>query len=212
MSFEFVQGGPPNPASSSTAGPALWADTTNNALYFNSKQGGSWTRLTPELISSSLIIGTPTATAVAIAPAIVIPAGLFNAKGKTWQVYGSGQYVIGAGGGTPTMSIALLVGAVTIGTLVSAATTQGATNNLNFTFTVTTQTTGTAGTDYVSGDLSIVIGGTSTTAAATDYIISGVAASTAWDHTLAGNVTVVPTFAGTGNTFQATQLYVDVLN
>lgn len=211
MAFEFSQGGPPT-AKSLTSGPSLWSDTTNNALYFNSKPGGPWIRVTPSTLSSSLIIGTPTATAVAVAPAIVMPAGLVNAVSKTWIVYGSGQYVIGGGGGTPTMSIALLMGAVTIGTLVSTATTQGATNNLNFEFRVTTQTTGTSGTDYVSGDLDIVLGATSTTVAASKFIISGVAASTAWDHTLVSNLTVVPTFAGTGNTFQATQLYVQFLN
>lgn len=211
-SFEFVQGGPPNPASSPTYGPSFWADTKNNALYFNASQGAAWQRIVPGLLSQSLIVGTPTATAVAVAPAIVMPAGLVNTKGKSWMVYGSGQYVIGGGGGTPTMSLALLMGAVTIGTLLSAATTQGATNNMNFQFVVTTQTTGTAGTDYVSGALDIVLGTTSTVVAATKYIISGVAASTAWDHTLASNVTLVPTFAGTGNTFQLTQAYLELLN
>lgn len=211
MSFEFATGGPPT-ATSQTNGPALWADQTNNVLYFNAVNGGAWTRMGPSLLTSALIQSTPTATAVAIFPNIVMPAGLVNVKSKSWQVYFSGQYVIGAGGGTPTMSVALKMGAVTIATIVSTATTQGATNNLNCLFTVSTQTTGASGTDYVSGYMQIVLGGTSTTAAATPFIISGVAASTAWDHTAASNITIVPTFAGTGNTFQATQGYLQFLN
>lgn len=208
--FELISGGPLT--TQSTYGPALGIDNKNNVLYFSPAQGGPWVRVAPAVVASALIIGTPTATAVAVAPAISLPAGSVNRQKSTWVVYGSGQYVIGGGGGTPTMSLALLVGAVTIGTVVSTATTQGATNNMNFRFVVTTQTIGASGTDFVSGELDIVLGVTSTTVAASKFIISGVAASTAWDHTAAGAVTLVPTFAGTGNTFQLTQAYLQIIN
>jgi hypothetical protein len=211
MSFGTIKGFPLVPAGPNTGyGPQLGLDNTNSAVYLSAKPGAGWVRLGPSAFNTQLIASAATATGASMFTAFSMPAGMLNVVGKTWTIYGSGQYVIATS--TPTMSIALIMGSTTIGTLVSAATTNGATNNLNFSFTVTTQTAGTTGTDYVSGDLSIVLGATSTTAAATDYIISGVAASTGWDHTAAANVTVVPTFAGASNTFQLTQLYLAFLN
>jgi hypothetical protein len=86
----------------------------------------------------------------------LLAAGVLNAANRTAVIEGWGIYS-SAGGTTPTISIALVLGGVTLCTITSSAINTAANVNLplQFTFQFTVVTTGAAATIECHGTLSI---------------------------------------------------------
>lgn len=139
-------------------------------------------------------IGTQTAlTAITTAQNLVsqtFSAGLLNTVGRSVRVRGSLVYNT-TSTNVATITLALKLGAVTLCTMTTAATNTAASTNLpiQFDFTLTVVTTGTAATINSHGRIAANIG---TTAAPVTviYLDTNVAPSSAIDLTIAETLTV----------------------
>ena len=130
-------------------------------------------------------------TTAATAGSFSLPAGLMNSVGKTFRVKGYGTYTT-SGGQTPQITVSLLIGASTVASSESAATTASATTMpFSFEFTVTTATVGTTGTDEAHCTLTLTLGTTAAVAAAV-YPDTNTSAQPGggYDHTVANAVAI----------------------
>ena len=106
-----------------------------------------------------------------------IVAGSLNAVGAAFRLRAFGIYS-GDASNTPTLTITPLFGAVSLGTIVSAAITDSAANNpFEIELTGVVVTTGATGTMMVTGSFAPVLGGT-TVAGATKYLTQNTVATT----------------------------------
>jgi hypothetical protein len=126
-----------------------------------------------------------------------IAAGLLNKVGRTFLVTLYGTYNF-AGGSTPTITIALKLGSVTLATITTAAINTAASTNLQFqaTFQCTVVSTGTGATLEVHGQLAINISANTPGAALAAYADQNTAVSSGVDLTISENL--VATIASSG--------------
>jgi hypothetical protein len=118
-------------------------------------------------------------------------AGELNVAGRTLQISGKGIYS-SAGGSTPTISIALTLGGVTLATLTSSAINTAANTNLqfNFTFNVSVVSVGTSGTLVTTGVLNINLSANTPGAALTQFADQNTGVSSAVNLTTAETLAV----------------------
>lgn len=128
---------------------------------------------------------------------LAIGAGLLNKVGRTFLVTLFGTYNF-AGGSTPTITLALKLGSVTLATITTAAINTAASTALQFqaTFQCTVVSTGTGATLEVHGSVSINISANTPGAALTTYGDQNTAVSSGVDLTISENL--VATIASSG--------------
>lgn len=133
----------------------------------------------------------------------IFGAGALNVVGRTFMVSGWGVYS-SAGGSTPTISIALTLGGVTLCTITSSAINTAANTNLpfQFSFQVTVVSTGAAATLETHGLLTINLSANTPAAAVTAFADTNTAVSAAVNLTTAA--TLAATIAASGNISSAT--------
>jgi len=163
-------------------------------------RGAAFNQVT--LVQSALLaLGVQTAlTNISTAQNLLsfsLPGGSLNKLGRTFQVNIWGIYSF-AGGSTPTISIALKIGSVTICTLTSTAINTAASTNLQFqaSFQVTVSAIGATATVEAHGTLSINLSANTPGAAMSQFVDGNTAASSAIDLTTAQNL--VATIASSG--------------
>lgn len=177
MGADSVVQGPPV-ATQLFGTEGLVLDAANNVLYtFGASR-------TPAALTSALLtLGPQTAlTAITTAQTLLskaFGAGALNVVGRTVTVTGNLIYST-TSTNVATISIALILGGVTLLTITTAATNTAASTNLpiNFSFTATVTATGVSGTLIATGVVNADIG----TAAAADtatYLGTNTAVSSA---------------------------------
>jgi hypothetical protein len=158
--------------------------------------------LTLALAQSTLLaLGAQTAlTTITTAQTLftfAVPAGLFNKVGRTFRVTIVGIYT-SAGGSTPTITIALKLGSVTLCTITTSAIDTAANTNLQWRadFLCTVVTIGTGATIEAHGSISFNLSANTAGAALSTFGDQNVAPSSAVDLTIAENL--VATIAASG--------------
>jgi hypothetical protein len=190
----------------------FWNDVTQkNILTQLNGQAGS-------LVQAINVNNTPvTATnpsSAADLMTLALPAGYTSITGKTLYVWGSGSYTT-AGGQTPTFTLVLKIGTLSLLTLVTAATTASVTKTWNIEGFITTVTAGAAGTYEAHGLLGIELGGGAAgSVAATGINDAIVAVSSTLDLTAAQTLKLTGLFSSSnaGNNIVQRQMVVQVLN
>lgn len=162
------------------------------------------------------ILGAPgTSTVINTATAlngstVTLQAGLINIAGKTLEGEAYGTYSNTTS--TPTVAFAILIGATTEATCTSGAVNNGVTTfPFHLTFTIVVATNGATGTDEAHCALDIVLGA-SAAGAASKYLDNNTAASAAYDHTAAANLTITGLSAGSSNAALVRTLRLDIKN
>jgi len=151
--------------------------------------------------STLLALGAQTAlTTITTAQTLFtfpVPAGLFNKVGRTFRVTIVGIYS-SAGGSTPTITIALKLGSVTLCTITTSAIDTAANTNLQWRadFLCTVVTIGTTATIEAHGSISFNLSANTAGAALSTFGDQNVAPSSAVDLTIAENL--VATIAASG--------------
>jgi len=151
-----VQGPPTSKQLFGTEGIIL--DAQNNALYTFGKS-----RVATAVQSAIAALGIQTAlTAITAAQTLMsqaFGAGALNIVGRTIRVSGTLIYSTTASNDA-TITIALKLGTVTLATITTTATSASALTGqtLQFSFTLSTASTGTAGTIVTVGAVDITIG------------------------------------------------------
>ena len=155
--FELITDGPVNATgvASQAAPNGLILDQTNNVVSSVGKSAQSQALRT----AIAVIPAQPVLDAITVAQALFTQelAGYFlNQRGRTLEVSGFGVFTTPAG--TPTVTIALSLGGVALCSITTAATAgAGANIPFQFEFTLSTASTGAAGTIESHGTLSIGI-------------------------------------------------------
>ena len=120
----------------------------------------------------------------------VVPAGSANTLGKVIDLFCTGFYTT-ASAQTPTITIAVKMGSVTIATWTTGATTASATNMpFNFDLSIITSAIGSSGTVIAHGVANVTLGA-SAGGAETSYNDTNSASSSAIDLTAAETIQVV---------------------
>jgi len=151
--------------------------------------------------STLLALGAQTAlTTITTAQTLFtfpVPAGLFNKVGRTFRVTIVGIYS-SAGGSTPTITIALKLGSVTLCTITTSAIDTAANTNLQWRadFLCTVVTIGATATIEAHGSISFNLSANTAGAALSTFGDQNVAPSSAVDLTIAENL--VATIAASG--------------
>lgn len=191
----------------------VWNDATQkNILTQINGQAGS-------LVQGILVNNTPvTATNPSTAAnlqSIALPAGYLNVAGKTLYIWASGAYTT-AGGQTPTLNIAINIGALTnVLTWTSTATTAAVTKTWNFEAFISTVTAGTSGTFEAHGLLNVELGaGAAGSVAESSFNDAIVAVSGTLDLTAANTFQIQTTLStsNAGNNVVGRQAIIQVLN
>ena len=112
--------------------------------------------------------------------------------------------------GTPTVAIAVKIGATTVATCTSQAITNAVTAPVHFTFTVKTAAIGASGTDeaHCAMDIPLAAAGN----AVARVLDNNTAVSSTYDHTAANAIVLVGTSAGASNTLTLRDYRVIVAN
>jgi hypothetical protein len=132
-----------------------------------------------------------------------IAAGLLNLVGRTLLVTGFGVYS-SAGGSTPTITIALTLGGVTLCTITSTAINTAANTNLQFQFQfqATVVSVGASATLECHGDVAINLSANTPGSALSEFADQNTAVSSAVNLTAAA--TLAATIAASGTVSSAT--------
>jgi len=211
--FSKISKGPANAAGTSTSPQSLQMDRQNTIVEAVGDAGTA-----VALQSSFLIYGPQTAlTSITTAQNLFsqsLNAGVLNKLNRILQITGSLVYT-SPGTTTPTISIAVVLGSVTLCTITTAAISSTASTNLpiQFFFTLQVTTTGTSGALEVHGNVSANITANTPAAAVAAYLDTNTAASSTLDLTAAQTlkVTIASSGAGiTGATLR--QALVEVIN
>ena len=124
-----------------------------------------------------------------------VPAKMMNRAGRLMRVRGYGVYTTQAGQ-TPTVTIKVKLGAVTVASWVSAATTASQTNKpFNFDCDIVCASTGATGTVEAHGKTVIQIGSGTNGADSAVHSDTNTAASSAIDLTASNSLQITATFS-----------------
>lgn len=178
--------GPSGTSGGNMNSPGLSLDTQNNIL---ASVGDSRTEKIVQSMLAYLTAQTALTTVTTAQNLInqTLNAGVLNRTGRTICITGFGIYTT-PGTTTPVFTIALLLGAVSLCSISSAALSSTASTNMpfQFSFTATVVSTGTGATLEVHGYLTINISANTPAAAAAAYCDTNTAVSSAVDLTGAG--------------------------
>lgn len=162
MGVDTVTSGPPT-SKQLFGTEGLILDATNGVLYFFGKS-----RVAAAVQAAIAALGIQTAlTAITTAQILMseaFGAGALNIVGRTIRVSGTLIYATTAGNDA-TITIAIKLGTVTLATITTTATDASAITNqpLQFSFTLSVASTGSAGTIVTVGAVNITIGSTTST-------------------------------------------------
>lgn len=179
MAFSQITSGPSGASGSNNNAPGLTFDQQNGIVAaVGSAHTESVMHMTLALFQAQTAL-----TAITTAQALFIAAlnaWLLQRVGRTIRVTGFLIYTT-AGTTTPTITIALVLGAVTLATITTAATSATASANLpiQFEFVFTVASTGTAGTIEAHGTVAANISANTPAAAAAQYSDTNTAVSSA---------------------------------
>jgi parallel beta-helix repeat protein len=188
----------------------------NNLVYGNKTNGYDF--VSGVTTNNTLVTNTTQVTATNPSVAtdlmtISLPADTLNTTAKGIRIYAEGVYTTNAGQ-TPTFTISLKLGSVTLVPIASAATTASATNMpWSAEFYAVTVTTGASGTMEAHGKFTMTLGTTATAAAAV-YSDTNTAVSSAIDLTAANTLAVRCAFssADAGNSIKQRLMTIDTFN
>jgi hypothetical protein len=157
MSFDLITTGPVSPtgAAPQAAPNGLILDQQNNVVSSVGKSGvGQALQNALTVLQAQTALATITTAQVLLTKAL--NAYFLNQAGRTLLVTGYGVFTTPAG--TPTMTFAITLGGVTLCSITTAATAGSGTNiPFQFQFTLSTATTGAAGTIESHGSLTVGI-------------------------------------------------------
>ena len=200
--------GPPAPGTTDTDKGALIADVQTPAVEMVDSQGN-----THGMESTLLLLQAQTAlTTITTAQTLFTLALLAGALNKTNRALRiSGTIVFTVGTGTPTSTIVLKLGTVTLATITTAALQAVTNGQLTFEFLVSVATSGSSGTLEVHGSVKTQLGASGTPAIA-EYLDVNTAVSSAVNLTAALNL--VATLAASTTMSGATlrQALVELVN
>lgn len=137
-----------------------------------------------------------------------IPAGAMNIAGKTLE--GEAWLTNINTTGTPTVAIAVKIGAITVATCTSQAITNAVTAPVHLTFTVKTAAVGASGTDEAHCALDIPLAAAGNAVAR--VLDANTAVSSTYDHSAANAIVLVGTSAGASNTLTLRDYRIDLKN
>lgn len=183
MSFDQITKGPSNTSGGNLNSPGLTLDSQNNLV---AAVGDTRTERLFQAILAAITAQTAL-TNVTTAQNLInqtINKGLLNRAGRTVCITGFGIYT-SPGTTTPTITIALVLGAVTVCSITSAAISATASTNMpfQFLFEFTVVSTGATATVEAHGYFTINISANTPAAAAADYCDTNAAVSSAIDLT-----------------------------
>lgn len=217
--FEKVFGGQcafeqvPSPGKFQLREGSFWNDATQKNLL-NQLNGQAGSLISSIAVNTSPVTATNPSTAANLM-SLALPAGYTSVAGKTLYVWGAGAYTT-AGGQTPTLNIAINIGALSnVVTWTSTATTASVTKTWNFEAFITTVTAGSSGTYEAHGILDVELGGGAAGSVATSAFNDAITAvSGTLDMTAANTLQVQTTLSSSNasNSVVQRQLYIQVIN
>jgi hypothetical protein len=202
--FAQISQGPLNPTGLNTNPQALILDRQNNIV---SSVGDSGMEEALEKLLSVAIEKTAltTITTAQTLFSKAMPANALNKKNRTLRVSGYLNYT-SPGTTTPTITIALVLGAVTLCSITTAAISATASTSMPiwFQFDISVSATGSSGTFEAHGQLTANISANTPAAGTANYLDTNTAASSAVDLTAAQ--TLKTTIASSGAGISGAQL------
>jgi hypothetical protein len=168
--------------------------------------GAIYTSITPVTVSANV------STAQNLM-SFSVPAGSMNKLLKSLRIFGRGLYTT-AGAQTPTLTVAITIGGVSVLSFVSTATTASQTNlPWEFEAWITTSLVGSSGTVEAHGQMQIKLG-SGASGASTDFLDTNTAASSAINLTNANTlqVTITSSTASASNSFTQRQMIAELMN
>jgi hypothetical protein len=189
----------------------MWKDAKQQSFQYvvGGQQVGGIYQVSSNITPVTATNPNPTGNLMSVA----LPAGYLNAVGKTLYVWAAGLYTTAAAQ-TPTVTISVTIGGVTMISCVSQATTASQTNfPWNFEGFITMAAGGTTANAEAHGILDILLGGTST-APVSAYNDTSTAVSSNFDSTVAQTLQVVAAMSSSnaGNNVVQRQIQLAVLN
>lgn len=179
MPFDQITSGPSGPTNGNNNSPGLTLDTTNNIVAsVGTSHTESIFQATLALFQGLAALTTITAAQNLISKAL--GSYLLNRAGRTIRVKGWFIYT-SPGTTTPTITVALVLGATTLCTITTAALSSTASTNMpvQFEFVFSTVTTGATGTIEAHGSVSANISANTPAAATVQYSDTNTAVSSA---------------------------------
>lgn len=200
--------GPPAPGTTDTDKGALIADVQTPAVEMVDSQGNTH-GMESTLLLLQAQTGLTTITTAQTLFTLALLAGALNKTNRALRI--SGTIVFTVGTGTPTSTIVLKLGTVTLATITTAALQAVTNGQLTFEFLVSVATSGSSGTLEVHGSVKAQLGASGTPAIA-EYLDVNTAVSSAVNLTAALNL--VATLAASTTMSGATlrQALVELVN
>jgi hypothetical protein len=200
--------GPPAPGITDTDKGALIADVLNGVVEMVDNNGnthGIETML--QLLQAQTALTTITTAQTLFSRAL--PAGALNKLNRTILITGTVIFTVGAG--TPTCTIAITLGGVTLCTITTAALAVSTNAQLVFQFTLSVASVGASGTLEAHGSVSVQLSGTLGTAIP-QYFDQNIAVSSAVNLTSALTLAATIAASTTMASAQLRQGLVEVVN
>ena len=173
--FAKTSFGPPAPGTTDTNKGALIADVQEGVVEMVDTQGNTHgLRTTLSLLQAQTALATITTAQTLFTLALL--AGALNKTNRALRVKGTVIFTVSTG--TPTTTIILKLGTVTLATIVTGALQAVTAGQLDFDFLISVATSGSSGTLEVHGSVKAQLGGT-TAVAITEYLDVNAAVSSA---------------------------------
>lgn len=202
--------GPPAPTTSDTDKGALIADVQNGVVEMVDNNGNTHGLETMFLLLQAQTAITAITTAQLLQNAqIALPAGALNKTNRAVRF--SGTVIFTVATGTPTCTIAIKLGSVTICTITTAALAASTNGQLTFDFTFSVATAGSSGTIEAHGQVCAQLNTVLGTAVA-QYQDQNTAVSSTVNLTSALNLGVTMAGSGAIASAQLRQGMVEVIN
>jgi hypothetical protein len=200
--------GPPAPGVTDTDKGALIADVQTPAVEMVDTQGN-----THGMESTLLLLQAQTALATLTTAqnlfTLAFLAGALNKTNRTLRISGTGIFTTA---GTPTIAVAVKLGAVTLVTITTPAIANAQTNGqFSFEFIISVASSGSSGTLEAHGELSVE-GGANLTTAVANYLDQNTAVSSAVNLTSALTLAVTLAASTTVSSAQLRQGLVEIIN
>lgn len=212
MPFAEITQGPATPTGKNTNKQALVFDRQNNVVESVGDAGQAAALQTALFIQTAQTALTAITTAQNLFSS-TLPANALNKQNRTVGIWGSLIYTT-PGTTTPTITIAVTLGGVTLCTITTAALSATASSNMpvQFWFYLTVATTGSSGTIEAHGQIDANISANTPAAAIASYNDTNTAVSSAVNLTAANALAITIAASSAVTSAQLRQLTIEMMN